>query len=138
MEIQNLKDDIKVFYVKAPSFPAGISDAHSKLHSLLPSTEGRKFFGISHGSQNGSIIYKAAVEESYQGEAEKYGLETFTIKRGDYISDTLVDWQKDESIVRKTFQRLLHQPNIDKNGYCLEVYVNEKDMVCMVKLDSDK
>ncbi len=138
MEIQNLKNDIKVFYVKAPSFPDGIPDAHQKLHSLLPSTEGRKFFGISHGGQNGSIIYKAAASESYPGEPEKYGLETFIIKKGDYISETLVDWQKNESIVGKTFQRLLKEPNTDKNGYCLEKYLNDTDIVCMVKLDSDR
>ncbi|MCI0449837.1 MAG: transcriptional regulator [Chlorobi bacterium] len=99
MEIQNFKDNIKVFYVKADSFPAGIKAAHNKLHSLLPSTVGRRFFGISYPARSGSIIYKAAVEESLPGEAEKYGCETFVIKKGDYLSHTVSNWRKDESAI---------------------------------------
>lgn len=138
MEIKNLKDNINVFYVRAESFPGGIKAAHEKLHSLLPSAlssgEGRRFFGISYPNRTDSIIYKAAVEELYNGEAEKYGCETFIIKKGDYISETLNDWQKDEGQVERTFKKLLTDPRIDKNGYCLEMYLNGKDMVCMVKL----
>ena len=102
MKIQNLKDNIKVFYIEAISFPGGIKEAHRKLHSLLPSSEGRRFFGISHQSIEGNIVYMAATEEKYPGEAEKFGCETFTIKKGDYISETLKDWQKDEE-ARKDF-----------------------------------
>jgi hypothetical protein len=29
---------------------------------------------------------------------------------------------------------LLTQPNIDPNGYCLEWYLNGKDVRCMVRL----
>jgi len=114
MEIQTLKDDIKVFYIKAESFPAGIKAAHQKLHSLLPATDGRKFFGISYPERTGSIIYKAAVEESYPGEAEKLGCETFVIKKGDYLSKSLTDWRKDETAIAKTFQKLLSDPRLDK------------------------
>ena len=63
MEIQNLKNEIKVFYVIAPSFPEGIPDAHQKLCSQLSSTEGRRFFDISYGvvsrasRLNSDIIY---------------------------------------------------------------------------------
>jgi len=138
MEIQNLKDDIQVFYIKAESFPGGIKEAHRKLHSLLPSPEGRKFFGISYSNGKGAIIYKAAVEESYPGEAEKYGLETFVIKKGDYVCEILKDWVKDEEAVGKIFQRMLSDPRIDRNGYCLEMYLNNTDMECMVKLDDSK
>ena len=135
MEIQNLRDEIKVFYVKAASFPDGIPETHQKLRSLLPSEAGRKFFGISHGAQDDSIIYMAATEESYPGEAKKYGCETFIIKKGDYLSEALVNWKGNPSKIGKTFQKMLTDPRIDKNGYCVEKYLNETDVVCMVKLD---
>ncbi|MGH2576108.1 MAG: transcriptional regulator [Ignavibacteria bacterium] len=138
MEIRNINNDIKVFYVKAESFPNGIKAAHEKLHSLLPSAEGRRFFGISYQGSNGNIIYKAAAEELQKGESEKYGCETFIIKKGEYISETLNDWQKDKGQVDRTFKKLLADPRLDENGYCLEMYPNEKDMMCMVKLDSSK
>jgi hypothetical protein len=60
MEIQNLKDNIKVFYIKADTFPMGIKAAWEKLHRVLSITEGRKFFGISYPDRNGNIVYKAA------------------------------------------------------------------------------
>lgn len=135
MEIKNLKDDANVFYITADSFPLGIKAAHEKLHSLLP-RDGRRFFGISYPDKTGSIIYKAAAEESYNGEAEKYGLETFIIKKGDYISETLIDWQKDEGQVAVTFKQLLADPRRDNNGYCLEIYPNDSDIICMIKLNN--
>jgi len=132
MNIYNIKSDIKVLCITADSFPEGIGASHQKLHSLLPKTNGRNFFGISRPNRDGVIIYKAAVEESYTGEAEKYGCETFVIKKGNYISETLVDWRKDEAIVGMTFQKLLRDPRIDKNGYCLEIYSGETEMMCLV------
>ena len=136
MEKYFLKDNIKVFYVTAKSFPNGVMAAYQKLHSLLPSTKDRKFYGISYPGENGTIIYKAAVEESQPGEAEKYGCDTFTIPKGEYISELLTDWKKDETIIGKTFKKLIAHPKIDKNGFCLEMYLNDKDMRCLVSLES--
>lgn len=134
MEIVPINKDIKVFYVTATSFPEGILKAHQRLHSLLPSTENRKFFGISYPDKKGVIIYKAAVEESFKSEAEKLNCETFIIPKGDYISETLIDWCKDETLVEKTFKKLLSDPRIDENGFCLEKYLSKTDIQCMVKL----
>jgi len=134
MEKYLLKDDIKVFYVTALSFPDGIMEAYEKLKAMLPSAEERKFYGISY-PQNGKIVYKAAVQETYDGEAEKYGCETFVIPHGEYISELLHDWKKNERVIGETFQKLLAQPDIDKkNGFCVEEYLNEKDVRCMVGL----
>jgi predicted transcriptional regulator YdeE len=130
--------DIKVACVKASSFPMGIGEAYHKLGATLPASEQRKFYGISYSDKDGSIIYRAAANELHEGEAEEFGLETFTIKRGEYISEFLEDWKKDETQIGKTFQKLLRDPKIDrKQGYCLEIYPNEKDVRCMVLLDSN-
>ena len=44
------------------------------------------------------------------------------------------DPDKDTSIIGKTFQELIAQPDIDKNGLCLEMYLSENDMRCLIKL----
>ena len=82
----NIDKDIKTLFITATSFPEGVLSAHQKLHSILPSAQNRTFYGISW-PEDGKIIYKAAAEELYKGEAEQLGLETFTIKKGEYISD---------------------------------------------------
>lgn len=132
MEKYIINKNMKVFCVTAKSFPDGILSAHQQLYAMLPATEGRNFFVISYPDKNGLIIYKAAVEESYPG-AQKLGCETFTIKKGEYLSEPLTDWRKDETIVARTFKQLISDPRIDKNGFCLEVYLNGNDMKCMVK-----
>jgi len=127
--------DIKVVCVTASSFPEGVQAAHQKLHAALPGSKSKNFYGISYSDKNGNIIYKAAAEETHTGEAEKLGLETFVIRKGKYISQLLSNWRQDEMAVGNTFKKLLSDPRIDKNGYCLEIYVNEKDMRCLVPLD---
>ena len=130
-----IEKDIKVLCVTASSFPEGVQKAHQKLHSMLSSSEHRTFYGISYADKNGAIIYKAAAEELNDGEAERFKLETFIIRKGAYISELLKGWRKEEALVGKTFKKLLSDPRIDKNGYCVEVYLNDKDMRCMVPLD---
>jgi predicted transcriptional regulator YdeE len=131
--------DIKVACVKASSFPKGVGEAYHKLGAALPALDQRKFYGISYGEKNGSIIYRAAASQLHEGEAEEHGLETFTIKKGEYISEFLEDWKKDETQIAKTFQKLLSNPHVDKKqGYCLEIYPNTKDVQCLVLLDPQK
>jgi len=137
MEKYFIKEDIKTFYVAATSFPAGVLQAHQALHALLPSTKDRKFFGISFPDKSGNIIYRAAVEESFDGEGKQFHCKTFIIRKGAYISATIKDFMADVSMVAKTFQQLLTHHDLDQNGYCLEIYPNEKDMLCLVKLNAD-
>ena len=134
METYIIEKDIKVLYVTAISFPEGVGGAYKKLHSLLPAESKRTQYGISNPNESGQIIYKAAVEESFPGEGEQFGCKTFTIKKGAYASELLIDWEKNESIIGKTFQKLLMHPDLDKHGYCLEIYLNEKDVRCLVPL----
>ena len=127
--------DIAALCVTASTFPDGVQNAHKKLRSLFPASERRTLYGISYADKTGSIIYKAATEQLHEGEARQLNLETFTIRKGKYISELLTDWRKDETLVGKTFKRLLSDPGIDKKGYCLEIYLNENDMRCLVPLD---
>jgi len=36
--------------------------------------------------------------------------------------------------IGKTFQELINYPDIDKNGCCVELYLNETDVQCMVRI----
>jgi len=138
METFFLDSDIKVLCVTAKSFPNGIMEAFDKLHSFVPFGEKRRLFGISRPNKQGIIIYKAALEEIYQGEAEKFGCESFVIQKGKYIYLDRTDYAKDISGMGEAFHELISQPNIDPNGYCLEWYLNEKDVRCLVRLDDNK
>jgi hypothetical protein len=134
MEKYPIAKDIKLFYVEADSFPLGVGGAFNRLYQLIGSNTGRIPYGISFPDGKGSLVYRAAIEEAFPGEAEKAGCATFIVRKGEYISEFLTDWKKNESIVGRTFQQLLKDPHIDRNGYCLEIYPNEKDMRCLVPL----
>ena len=133
METITLENDIKVFYITAKSFPDGIIDAHRKLHELVPFSTDRKYFGISR-PENGTIVYKAATEETSQGEAEKLNCDTLILKKGKYICLTINDYMKDLQSIERAFKTLLSHPNLDPEGYCVEWYLNNKDVKCMIRL----
>ena len=136
MEIFTLEDDIKVFCETAKSFPDGILKAHQELESILTCAKQRRYFGISSRNAKGIIIYDAAAEEIYQGEAEELGCEKFVIQSGQYISMLIEDYAKDITAIAKAFQLLIAYPDIDPEGYCIIWYLNEKDVRCMVRLIS--
>jgi predicted transcriptional regulator YdeE len=137
MEKYYLQDGIKLLCVKAKSFPDGIKESFEKLEKLLPSREGRDFYGISYPDK-GNLIYFAAVKEAYEGETEKLGCQTFTIPRGTYTSIYLTNFMKDVKSVGVAFKKLLDNPAIDPNGCCVEMYINDNDVRCMVRLDPGK
>ncbi len=133
MEIYTLKNDLKIFCISANSFPYEIKQAFGLLIKLLPSIEGRTFFGVAFQDKTGDIIYKAAVLESFEGEAEKLGCEKFTIEKGDYLAKTLKDWKKDESMIGLTFRKF-SESKYNTTFPCVEWYQGN-DVVCMVKLE---
>jgi hypothetical protein len=134
METIKFDKDITVMYVEATSFPDGALAAHQKLHSFFPFSTSRRYFGVSRPGSNGQIQYKAAAEVLEPGEAEKYGLQTVVLKKGDYHALTLRDYMKDIPSIQRTFSQLISQPDIDPQGYCVEEYINQNDMLCMVKI----
>ena len=133
MQTTNLDRDIKVLYLSATSFPDGIKEAHEKLHSIIPFTNDRKYFGISR-PEKGTIKYKAAAEELNEGEAKSFSLETLILRKGHYISLTVHDFMKDIQAIDRTFKKLLSYPGLDPQGYCVEWYLNNKDVKCMIRL----
>lgn len=134
MQNYTIPSNIKTFCVQAKTFPDGIIEAHKKLHSLVPPSNTRRYFGIAMKGTEDQMIYYAAAEELTEGEAEKYNCKTFIIAAGEYISVRIDDFHKDIPSIAKTFKALRSDPRIDQDGVSVEMYLNEKDILCMMKL----
>jgi hypothetical protein len=134
MEKFTLEEEIKVFCETAKSFPDGIMKAHQELESILTCSKQRRYFGITSRNAKGNFVYDAAAEEIYQGEAEELGCEKFLIERGQYISLLIENYKSDISAIGKAFELLTAYPGTDPQGYCIEWYLDENDVRCMVKL----
>ena len=132
MEEFILHEDIKVICVTATSFPDGVKDAHEKLHALIPFTSQRRYFGISWGGENELIHYQAAAEVLNPEEAKLSGTEPFIIRKGKYKLILIQDYMKNTQLIGQAFNELLSLPDLDPNGYCLEWYLSNTDVRCMV------
>jgi predicted transcriptional regulator YdeE len=133
MEKHTLKADVKTFCITAPDFPHGIITAFQALEKLHPSICERPFFGISFEKNPGEIVYKAAVEEKYEGEAENYGCETFVIKKGEYLAETIIGFMNDIRSIPEAFSRLKAAGEADNNFPCVEWYKSDKEVLCLVR-----
>ena len=133
-EITTLDQDITTLCITAESFPEGVLAAHQKLHSLVTYSRDRKYFGVSYPIGLGQIRYQAATEITTEDDPDALDCDVFFIKKGKYISVDLHNFREDIPGIGRTFQQLLEDPNIDPNGYCLEWYLNENDVRCMVRL----
>jgi len=60
---------------------------------------------------------------------------TLIIPKGKYIAILVNDFRKDVMSIDRAFQQLLKKPDLDPQGYCVELYDNEKEAVtCMIRL----
>ncbi len=132
MDRINLEKDIRVFYIQAESFPDGIQTAFKKLQILIDTGKDRRCFGISR-PENNEIIYRAAAEELFEGEAEKLNCRTLVIKKGNYNFITVKDFMNNIQEIGKSFEGLCSLSNTDPDGYCVEWYFNDTDVMCMVR-----
>jgi len=133
MGIYELKQDLRVFCITAKSFPNDIQQAFAALITLLPTMEGRTFFGVSYQAKNRDMIYNAAVLELFEGEGKKYGCETFVIEKGEYLAEMIKDWKKDEASIGITFSKMA-TVRADTVFPCVEWYQGD-DVLCMVRID---
>ncbi len=136
MEHIKIDKDIKVFYIQAKSFPDGVIEAFQKMHSLIEFPPKRRSFGISR-PEKGKVIYRVAAEELIKGDLEKHNLTEFIIPSGDYIGIEIKNFRKDLSLIKKVFDQLLTNSDIDKNGYCIEEYKGINNVFCMVRIKNE-
>jgi hypothetical protein len=62
------------------------------------------------------------------------GFDVFFIKKGTYLSVLIPNFRSDPARIGQTFQTMIQDPRIDPHGYCLEWYLNDLDVRCMVLL----
>lgn len=137
METYTIKQDLKVFCIKAKSFPEGIRDVFEQLHILAPISENRTYYGISYPVR-GKIKYSAAANELYEGELSSHSMDTFVIQKGKYLLIEIKDFMRNIPSIEKAFNQLTRDKRIDPKGVCLEWYVDNKTCRCMVKMKDDK
>ncbi len=134
MDTFNLLADVNVFCIDVPTFPNGIPEAFDALSKLLPTMENRVFYGISYMDKMGKIIYNVAVSSTSANEAERYNCEPFTIKKGEYLAATIMDWRENIPGIGKTFQEMFTDDRVDKNSICVEWYKTDVELMCMAKI----
>lgn len=134
METIELGHDTRVFYVTASSFPDGIPDAHARLQKRVPVSGDRNYFGLSRPEGNGPIVYRAAAEEKFAGEAEQYQCDTIILKKGMYRAITLQDFRTDPTSITRAFQKILATEGLDPEGYCVEYGNDREEVTCMIRL----
>lgn len=135
MEKYELTEDVKLICASAASFPDGIMDAFNKLEDALPNCSERTWYGLSRMNEKGQIIYKAASIELNEGEAEQTDFEAYTLSKGTYLAETIIEWRKNIPKMGQIFSELLSDPQLDKTSYCVEWYKSDAEVLCMVKLD---
>lgn len=134
METITFENDISLLCVTASSFPEGVMSAHKQLHSTVPFSPNRKYYGLSRPENGHGIVYKAAVDELPEDGTAKQQLEAITLQAGWYISLTVHDYMNNKQAIGNAFQQLIAHPGIDPEGYCVEDYLTQQDVRCMVRL----
>jgi len=134
METYGLKNDLKVFGKEVTTFPLGVSEAFSSLMNLIPDGSQRAYYGISHMDSTGKMIYKATVEEKYEGEARKYNCDLYIVEKGEYLAVTIKDWRKNLDCIKDVFHDMMEDDLADKTKPVVEWYKTEKEMLCLVKM----
>lgn len=134
METITLQTDIHVLCVQAETFPNGIMQAYQTLGERLLTNPNRLHYGLSHGTPTGEVIYFAAAEQLQPNEPMELNLIPKIIPAGNYACITVLNYMQNLPSVAQTFRTLLALPNHDTNGMCVEQYINQNDVECMLRL----
>ena len=134
METYNLSQDVRLCCFTAESFPDGVMAAFQRLNSVVADHDGRRLFGLSWPDDKGSMIYKAAVEERYPGEAEDLGAELYILKRGEYLGLEVHNFMDDIPSIGRAFRQLVDAPGVHPNTMGVEEYLSGTTVRCMVPM----
>ncbi|CAN5527774.1 hypothetical protein BH10BAC2_BH10BAC2_08590 [soil metagenome] len=133
METYHIPHNIKVFGNQVTSFPEGIGAAFNALIKILPQGDQRPYYGISECTKDGTM-YIAAAEKKNEAEATQYGCSTYTVEKGDYLSVTVNDWMSKTGSIKNVFEEIMKDGRADNTKPAIEIYKDDKEMLCMVKL----
>lgn len=133
MELINVKDDLHLFGIQVTTFPMGIKEAFDKIIAMVPDGMQRVHYGISY-MEGDKVIYHAACEEKYEGEADTLNCKKYTVDKGEYIAITITGWMKKIESIGEAFHQMMKDPRVDFTKPCVEWYKTDEEMMCMMKI----
>lgn len=137
MQHLTLSSNISLLCVKATSFPDGIMQAFKTLYSIFPPSGERRSFGLSCGNEQNGIDYWACAEELDIDVLNENELQRITIRAGDYNYEDFPNFMQNLPAIGETFQRILSATPHHTHGYCVEEYLNDSDVRCLVRLSAN-
>ncbi|MEJ7645730.1 MAG: hypothetical protein WKF87_14140 [Chryseolinea sp.] len=135
MEKMVLNDNLSVFGFEVTTFPEGIKEAFDTLMKMVPDGVDRSLYGISYMERD-DVRYHAAIIENFPGEAEKYNCRRYTVEKGEYMTTTVKDWIKKTHTIKDVFGAMLKDDCPTDVRPAVEWYINDDEMVCMIKMVS--
>lgn len=133
MEIYTVHQEVKVFGKEVITFPTGVGEAFESLVKTISEGYNRAYYGISYFNNEGKIVYKAAAEETFAGEAEKYGYERYTIEKGEYLMVAVKDWRHQTDCIKDVFHEMMQDKRYNTTKPCIEWYKDDDEMLCMIQ-----
>ncbi|HLT75552.1 MAG TPA: hypothetical protein VKZ68_10705 [Ohtaekwangia sp.] len=132
MERIQLTSEIRVFGLEVENFPHDIGAAFSRLANLVEGGFNRPYYGICE-MKEGSAIYRAAAQEMYEGEGEKYACKSYVIEKGTYLAVTVHDWRRNTESIKDVFEDILEDDRVDFAKPFVEWYKDDMEMICMAR-----
>jgi len=130
-----IKENISVLGKVVDTFPKGISEAFDQLAAIIG--DNCTFYGICK-SEKGNPIYIAAAEKKMEEEAIKHGYSHYSIECGSYLSTSINGWNTSLPSIKKAFEELLQNELADHTKPLIEIYLDQHEMLCLVRTDERK
>lgn len=134
VDIIHIQDDIIISCIRAKSFPEGVNEVHEMLDSILENNSKEERYAVSYPGKDGKIQYWAGANEALVSTDLTEGIEKLTIPAGSYLSVIIKDFMANSGAIERTFSKLITDPRIDPFGACVERYLPDGDMQCLVRL----
>ena len=137
MKDYQISSNINVMGAVVKTFPMGIGEAFENLMRNVRGGFSRNYYGIGE-CKDGKIVYIAGAEEKSPGEANELGLDHFTIEKGNYLAEEVLDWRTKTNCIKDVFEEMYKDERADRSAPSIEIYVDDKKMLCLVRVKSEK
>lgn len=132
MEKIRIEENVSIWGFQVKSFPEGISEAFDALTNMLPDGLDREYYGYSF-MDGEKMAYYAMTVENVPGEAERYDATRQTIAKGEYMTVLVKDWKEKTHTINDIFHEMMETGQADPRSPAIERYMNDDEMICMVK-----
>lgn len=130
MELYQQLEDIKVVGIQVNTFPLGIKEAFTSLMQIFGTS--REYYGISWMRDADQVIYYAAVTQ-HMTDKEMEQFESLIIEKGNYDMETMYEWMSKTDCIKDVFHALMQDRKPLKSRPCIEWYVSDHEMRCMIR-----